>query len=109
METNLSVQFDRVITDVHFTVIARDFISNWEDLLPYLGLSGPQKEEIRRTYPLYREQKHECLKQWKEKEGNKATYRAFIQAAEQAKKKGLADKVREMLQTAPRTGGNLRG
>ena len=107
MESNPSEQFDRVITDVHIADIAREFLSNWENISPYLGLSHPQKEEIHKTYSLYGEQKRECLNKWKKEKGKKATYRAFIDAAEQAKNKQLADNVREMLQTAPSTKGRL--
>ena len=108
MVTDLSEQLDKEVTDVHIAVIAREYMTNWEKLWPHLDLSRPQKEEISKSYIReYGEQKCECLNKWKEKKGNKATYRAFIDAAEQAKDKKLADDVREMLQTAPSTQGRL--
>ena len=104
MVTDLpSVQLDQKVTDIHIAVIASEYMTNWEKLSPYLGLRPPQKQEISKSYVGdYGQQKCECLNKWKEKKGNKATYRAFIQAAEAAQDKQLADYVREMLQTAPK-------
>ena len=107
MGSNLSEQFDGVITNIHIAEIARDFLSNWESLSPYLGLSRPQEKEISKTYSLYGDQKRECLNKWKEEKGKEATYRAFIDAAEKAKNKQLADNVREMLQAASITRGEV--
>ena len=110
MVTDLpSVQLDKKVTDIHIAVISREYLTNWEKLSPYLGLLSSQKQEISKSYVGdYGQQKCECLNKWKEEKGNEATYRAFIQAAEDAKDKQLADYVREMLQTAPSTRGNFK-
>ena len=69
----------------------------WDSLSPFLGLTRPQEETIRRTYPNYENQKKECLEVWRQTEGNKATYGALINAAERAKEQRLADAVKKMI------------
>ena len=92
------VGLDDEIGDVDLEVIARDHLAEWERLRPFLGLSSVQKVDITRSYPgEYGRQKRECLELWKEVQGEEATYRAFITAAERAKDKRLADSVRAML------------
>ena len=79
-------------------VIARDHLTDWENLQPFLGLSRAQKKEISKSFPGdYGKQKRECLEVWKEERGREATYRALISAAEEAKDKELADNIRDML------------
>ena len=87
-----------MVDDEDLAVIARDYLTDWEDLHPFLGLTRAQKKEIINSYPRdYGKQKRECLEVWKEVKGDGATYRALISAAEKAKKKELADKIRDML------------
>ena len=91
-------RLEKVVSDVDVATIARDHLTKWESLKPYLGLSRQQQVEIRKSYPGdYGEQKRECLEVWKEMKGNKATYGALITAAEGAKDQQLADRVRDML------------
>ena len=93
-----SVGLDNEIGDEDLAVIAMEHLMDWETLRPFLGLSRVQKTEIARSYPgEYGKQKRECLELWKEVQGEDATYRAFITAAEKAKDKRLADCVRAML------------
>ena len=92
------VGLDEIIGDTDLAKIARDYMTDWDSLTPYLGLNRPQREEIRRSYPGdYGKQKRECLEVWKEVKGNEATYRALIKAAEEAKAQNLADNVRSRL------------
>ena len=86
------------LSDRDLATLARDHLSNWESLRPYLGLNHAQKEEIRRScLGDYGRQKQECLEVWKETKGNKATYQALITAAKEAKEQTLADGVRALL------------
>ena len=73
------------------------FVIKWEDLRTYLGLDRAKVQEIRNLQTDYKGEKRECIEAWREKEGNKATYRAFVAAAEAAKLQSLADKVMAML------------
>ena len=77
--------------------IARDHLTDWESLRPYLGLTRQQEAEIRNTYHHYGKQKQECLEVWKETKGNDATFGALITAAEKAKDQQLADTVKAMI------------
>ena len=93
----LTERLEEVITDKDMATIARRYLTDWESLRPYLGLSRVQKEDIRKTYSDYPKQKHECLELWKETKGNEATYGAFIKAAEKAEDQQLADRVKAMI------------
>ena len=80
-------------------MIARDHLTDWENLQPFLGLNRAQKKEITNSYPRdYGKQKRESLEVWKEERGREATYRALISAAEEARDKELADNIRDMLE-----------
>ena len=84
-----------MVSDEDVATIARDYLTDWESLRPFLGLSYSKGEVIRKSYPAdYRKQKHECLKAWKEMKGNAATYSALITAAQKARNHQLADVVR---------------
>jgi hypothetical protein len=88
---------DQVISDRDLAVIARDLLTEWENLRPFLELSRAQEKEVARSYPnQYGRQKRECLELWKEGKGAGATYRVFVAAAEEARDQELADSVRSM-------------
>ena len=83
-------------------IIARDYISDWRQLVPFLELCRPQETEILQSHPAnYGLQKRECLELWKEMKGDRATYRALITAAEDAENRELADKITRMTQPLP--------
>ena len=85
-----------VVTEEHIAIIARRHLNKWEDVCPYLGLKNAE-ENIRRTPGDYHDQNMAMLKIWKRQQGNKATYRVLIQAAENALDNMLADRIREMI------------
>ena len=88
---------DRVISDRDVAVIARDHVTHWENLAPFLGVTRTKEQEIAMSYPGdYGKQKRECLYVWKEMEGERATYRAFIAAVEDAGNQQLAHAVRDL-------------
>ena len=91
------VGLDTPIPHQDLALIARDHLTSWEPLSPWLGLSLPQEEEIRRGREDYRTQKLECLKRWSEMNGEGATYGALISAAKNDKNQQLADSVRGMV------------
>ena len=88
---------DRVISERDLAVIARGHVTHWGSLAPFLGLTRAQEQEIAMSYQGdYGKQKRECLSVWKEIEGERATYRAFISAAEEAGNQQLAHTVRDL-------------
>ena len=88
---------DRVISDRHLVVIARDHLTDWENLAVFLGLTTARQHQIARSYQGdYSRQKRECLQIWREMKGAKATYQALISAAEEAKDQLLADAVKDL-------------
>ena len=85
-------------------VIARDHVTHWGSLAPFLGLTRTKEREIAMSYPGdYGKQKRECLSVWREMEGERATYRAFISAAEEAGNQQLAHTVRDLCSHATGT------
>ena len=84
-----------MVSDEDVATIARDHLTDWESLRPYLGLSHTQEVDICRTYYEYGRQKNKCLQEWKKKKANEATYSALITAAEKADNQLLAHGVRD--------------
>ena len=85
-----------MISDRDLAVIARDHLTDWENLAVFLGLTRARQQQIARSYPGdYGRQGRECLQVWKEMKGAEATYQAFIAAAVEARDQLLADAVRD--------------
>ena len=81
-----------MISDTHLAVIARDHLTQWKQLRPFLGLNMSQEEEISMSNQGdYGMQKLKCLHMWKTVKGGEATYQALISAAKEAKNQLLAD------------------
>ena len=98
MATSPSDTEDEEISEVDIETIAREYLTEWEKLRPHLKLGYPIEIEIQRSNPGdYGEQKRKFLLTWKYKKSGGATYRAFIQAAEKAGMKKVADSVRAMI------------
>ena len=95
MATVSDENLDKEVTDRDVNKLA-GFMVSWEDMADPLGLDRAKKKEIEHV-KTYREQKKECVEKWREQEGVKATYRAFIEAARDVGLNNLADKVEAML------------
>ena len=66
------------VSDLHVAELASE-MKNWEQFVPYLGLTEAEEEEIRRDNPnRYGIQKREVLRKWKAKQGSAATYHQLI-------------------------------
>ena len=69
---------DSPVNDIHLSDIA-SHITEWRQLAPYLDLSEVEEKDIVDTYPdRPKLQRRDALRMWKEKNGNKATYRRLI-------------------------------
>lgn len=90
---------DTPISSFDIATIATNYIKDWKDLSPHLGLTRVQEIAICRNNEEYNDQKRAALHRWKICEGDKATYRALIAAAEAASNMKLADDVKTMLQS----------
>ena len=91
-------KLDDLISRRCLAAIAKNHITHWEPLGPFLDLTRQQEMEIAQKYSSnYELQKRECLEVWKEVKGNGATYRALISAAEEADDHRLVDCVRSLL------------
>ena len=89
---------DDVVSRKSLAVIARDHLNNWKTLSPFLDLTQQQETAITHNSTDYGLQKRECLEVWKKERGKRATYRALILAAEEARDLQLADQIRDMLE-----------
>ena len=89
-------RLEEVVSDTHVTEIAMRY-SNWELLHSFLGLSYAQNQGIYRTSSDHEIQGMHVLQEWKQRQGNKASYGALIKAAEKAKQMQLADGVRTLI------------
>ena len=86
-----------MISDRDLVIIARDHLSDWEDLAVFLGLTRARQQQISRSYPgNYGGQKRKCLQVWRVMKGAEATYQALISAAVEAKDQLLADAVKDL-------------
>ena len=98
MATKQSGRENEEISEEDIETIASKYLTDWEKLRPYLKLSRTQEKEIIKSYRGdYGQQKREFLGTWKDEKSSDATYVAFIQAAEKAGMKKLADSVRALI------------
>ena len=95
MATGSDKNLDKKVTNHDVDKLAT-FIVKWEKLRGYLGLDYAKQKEIENAGD-YGKQKMECVEEWRQKAGEKATYREFIKAAREAGLNDLADKVEAML------------
>ena len=98
-------KLDSPITDIHVEQLSSK-LKSWEKLVPYLGLSEAEEEEIRMDYQgRYGLQKREALRKWKRKQGSKAaTYHQLIIVFCCAQQNEMAEKVKQLL-VKPETSG----
>ena len=101
------ILLDTQVSDEDVATIAVHYLTTWEELTPYLGLTHTQEVEIRNTFRGYGDQKREALHKWKQFKGKDATYRAFIAAATEASNKDLVDKVEAMLRKRGKSTGKF--
>ena len=90
-------KLDSPITDIHIEQLSSE-LKSWEKLVPYLGLSEAEEEEIRMDYQgRYGLQKREALRKWKRKQGSNGTYRQLIIVFCCAGQNEMAEKVKQLL------------
>ena len=69
---------DSQVSDYHIAEIVNDLVE-WEHLGPFLDLTESEQKEILEDFQgRYNLQKRQALRVWRWKNGDKATYRAFI-------------------------------
>ena len=84
---------DLPINDYDIEVIAREHLTNWKSLRPTLGLTDSLEDDICNEHKESQKQKRAFLHKWRDREGNKATYRVFSDAATKVKNKRLSHAV----------------
>ena len=104
-ESDISAELlDTPVSDEDVATITK-YLTKWEDLSPFLGLTQQDETDICNTYKDYRDQKRQALRKWKEIIGNAATYRALITSAKKIPNMELVDKVKAMLRTSEQPTG----
>ena len=96
---------DATVSDIDIATIAAEYLTSWEELSPYLGLTKQHDTDIRKDFKEHSNQKRQALLQWRTIKGNAATYSAFIAAATKASNMELVDKVKAMLRTKKKPTG----
>ena len=78
IESIRSPRLDSPVDDIDIAQVAK-VMTDWEEMAPFLGLTPAEENEIVERYrDRLRLQKREALRRWKQKNGNKATYRKLI-------------------------------
>ena len=104
-ESNISADLlDTLVSDQDVATITK-YLTKWEDLSPFLGLTQQDDTNISNTYRDYNYQKRQALRKWKEIKGDSATYRALITAAKKIPNMELVDNVKAMLRTREKQTG----
>ena len=89
---------DTPVSDQDVATITK-YLTKWEDLSPFLGLTEQDETNICKTYRDYSDQKRQALRKWRGIKGDAATYGALITAAKEIPNIELVDKVKGMLRT----------
>ena len=92
-----NVDLKKTIPHEQLAIIARKYLTKWEEVTPSLGLTHQDEVNIRETYRDYANQKREALYTWRRNKGDGATYGALIAAAEDISNQQLADGVRKLM------------
>ena len=92
-DRGLDRDLDLPISDDDIEVIAREHLTDWKSLRPTLGLTISEEDDICKDYKESQMQKRFFLHKWREREGERATYRVFSDAATKVKNKKLSDAV----------------
>ena len=94
-------QIEQPCVRTHLIEIARG-LTGWESLAPFLGLKISDEEDIRVQYPgNARKQTEAMLILWKERFGERATYRVLIEAFLKVGKASLAETTCDILTSNP--------
>ena len=87
---------DAKISDIDRAKIAKRIV-DWKELAPYLGLSAAEQKVVEKGGDSsWLQQTCEALRKWQQKNGDDATYGAFIEVATEADNKELADYVKRL-------------
>ena len=106
-ESDISAELlDTPVSDEDVATITK-YLTKWEDLSPFLGLTQQDETNICNTYKDYSHQKRQALRKWREIKGDAATYRALNTAAKKIPNMELVDKVKAILRTREKSTGKL--
>ena len=86
----------RLIDDRHLSDISKRIVS-WENLAPYLEISGPEIAAIKQANRSCDLQKTDLLRRWRKINGEKATYHVLIEAAKLSDQEELAVFIKSLL------------
>ena len=74
-------------------------LTEWEPLVPRLGLTEVHKASIRKDYQNHRSQCSACLTEWHDKFGSQATFLKLAQALEQMENMDHVEKLIDIFKT----------
>ena len=104
-EIDISAELlDTPVSDQDVATITK-YLTKWEDLSPFLGLTQQDETNICNTYRDYSDQKRQAIRKWREIKGDAATYSALITAAKKIPNMELVDNVKAVLRTRKKPTG----
>ena len=91
------------VSDDYLREIAQSSCKEWKHLPSLLGLDSIVADDIDKRSISEWEKRHEFLKEWKRREGSKATYKQLIRALLKIKSRDDAEKVCTLLKKSAPT------
>ena len=91
---DLQCKMERPCEDLDLTKISR-FVSSWEAIAPFFGITPEEEVEIRRNYQQYELQKLWMLRNWRSKNGNHATYQKLFDIFTESDQIAIAHRIRD--------------
>lgn len=86
---------ERPCEDVDLVKIS-EFVSSWETIAPYFGITPEEQTEIARDFAQqYELQKQGMLRKWKSRNGNDATYQKLLDIFAGQGENAIADRIRD--------------
>ena len=89
-------KLNKSCSDAHITSISL-FLANWQTLIPHLGLTETDEEDIVEEGKTTRDKRYKTLRRWKDKNLFKATYRILVDVFLKLGRADLAERVCRLL------------
>ena len=85
---------ERPCEDLDLTKISK-FVSRWETIAPFFGITPGEEVEITRNFAQYELQKLWMLRTWRNKNGNDATYQKLFDIFTESDQIAVAHRIRD--------------
>ena len=97
-------KLDQPCSDEHLSTLAL-FIIKWESIAPFLGLTEAEEAEIKEDSSEARIRKIRMLRKWRNKKGEKATYRNLAEVLSELEETDLVERLCKLIWQPQSIGG----